>query len=728
MSFLKSALDLASKGFHVFPVYAGSKLPAIVDFPKLATRDQMQIVKWWTDPVMGFERDFNIGISTSKFGEGDEALLVIDVDNKGKKKGSEVLLELELQGLELPRTLEQVTPTGGRHIFFRVKEPLRQGTNVLGPGLDTRSKGGYVVGAGSVIDHKEYVMLDGTIAASPEILIKRIGKAREKNVSTPAIAFDEGQAVVRAEEYLGNGVDHSIQGEGGNETAYKVACRVKDMGVSRAKCLDLLLGPWNEKCEPPWSAEELSTIVDNVYKYGTETPGSLSPQAQFAPVDPDPTPTCYLEEMNKSYAFILKDGGHKVVHETVNEDGSPTLFFINEASFRSYYDNQQVVRGDGKTLSRAAEWLKWPKRRTYKGICFAPEREAKHGYYNLWRGFTCEPISPEKATAEQKLGLDMFLEHALQNVCLGNQDHFNWIMGYFAQLIQDPCERPLTTLVFKGSKGVGKNSLVDRVGAILGQYYTVVHDGRYLTSNFNGHLASSLMLVLDEAFWSGNKQAEGVLKGLTTERKMRIERKGEESFSIDNLVRLVVIGNEDWLVPASTDERRYAVFQVGEGRKKDAKFFTKMRDILDHKGGKGLLLHYLKTFDLSKVDVNEAPLTDALAEQKIHSLDNEAQWWNTVLQEGEFPDMTEFDGGWPVEISKRQAHQSLERYCKGRNIRSRIKDTASLTKFLKRVCPSIDAEQRLKKTEGRPRCYRLPTLETARGEWEKTLNQKLTWD
>ena len=730
MTQLEHAILLSELGFHVFPLYAGSKLPAIEDFPNKATRDQKQIRKWWTDPVMGFERDFNIGISTSKFSD-NEALLVIDVDNKGEKKGSETLLKLELEGLELPKTFEQVTPTGGYHLFFRVKEPLRQGTNVLGPGLDIRSRGGYVVGAGSTIGHRAYTFVENEIAAPPEALVIRVGKGRKRTETVVSSESDQPISLTMANEYLSNGVDHSIQGEGGNETAYKVACRVKDMGVSKAKCLDLLLGSWNELCEPPWNPEDLSKIVDNAYKYGVEPVGVANPLNYFKPVEDDvlsrdlvPDQLNYLEQINQNHALILKDGGHRIVRETVGEDGTPTLLFLPEATFKTYYSNKTVMRGDGKVKTWAELWLKWDNRRQYEGLCFAPQREARNNYYNLWRGFACEPLAPEKATPDQREGLRLFLEHALDNVCEGNQFLFDWLMGYFAQLIQQPSERPLTTLVFKGSKGVGKNALIDRFGSLLGQYYTVVHDGRYLKSNFNGHLASSLLLVLDEAFWSGDKQAEGILKGLTTERKVRIERKGEESFSIDNLVRLVVIGNEDWLVPATGDERRYAVFSVGDGRKQDKTYFKRMRELLEDKDGRRVLLHYLQSIDLSKCDYNTAPTTKGLLEQKIASLAPHEQWWHESLMEGALEGGSEFGSEWPTRITKEAVWQAHERYLKSRGISRWLKSSRDLGGFLRKACPQINNKNKQKEKNA----YDFPPLETAREEWETRLNQKIQWN
>jgi hypothetical protein len=92
------------------------------------------------------------------------------------------------------------------------------------------------------------------------------------------------------------------------------------------------------------------------------------------------------------------------------------------------------------------------------------------------------------------------------------------------------------------------------------------------------------MFALDEAFWSGDKQAEGVLKDLITGRDHVIEHKGKEPYSVANKTRVVIIGNEDWLIPASHDERRFAFFDVGDGRKQDRAFFQSMREGMEAGG------------------------------------------------------------------------------------------------------------------------------------------------
>ena len=174
---------------------------------------------------------------------------------------------------------------------------------------------------------------------------------------------------------------------------------------------------------------------------------------------------------------------------------------------------------------------------------FAPQQDFGPRWYNLWRGFTVQPA--HTGTGIAKTGRDLWLEHIRRNVCSDDPNQFDWFMGYVAHMVQRPSAKPLTSIVMRGGKGVGKNAALWPLQEILGKHGLLVSDKRYLTGNFNSHLENCLLLVLDEAFWSGEKQTEGILKHLITGDKHVIERKGVEPYAVDNLTRVVILGNGD---------------------------------------------------------------------------------------------------------------------------------------------------------------------------------------
>lgn len=105
------------------------------------------VTQWWTETP-----NANIGIAT-----GISDAFVIDVDTKNGKKGTETLVKLVSENGELPKTFTAKTYSGGWHHYFLMPEPrLKNSTGTvkagLGPDVDTRGDGGYVVAAPSVVE------------------------------------------------------------------------------------------------------------------------------------------------------------------------------------------------------------------------------------------------------------------------------------------------------------------------------------------------------------------------------------------------------------------------------------------------------------------------------------------------------------------------------------------------------------------------------------------------
>lgn len=718
MTRLEQALALARRGFHVFPIKPNGKTPIIKDFPNRATRDEDVIRRWFEDDSR------NIGISTSRFGE-DQALCVVDVDNKGGKNGDAQILALELEGYELPASLEQSTPSGGRHIVYTTDHPLRQGVNVLGEGLDVRSRGGFIVGPGSEIDGKPYQQINGhgQLAAAPEWLVHRLGVGRAEVAGGAVVlaGVDADRALGRALAYLKT-APISVKGRGGDQTAYKVAARLKDLGCSQSEALDLMLSEhWHNGCG--WTPERLAQKVQHAYHYGREQPGISAPEAVFPPAAqdaPESDPGVHpVDRLNEEYSFVK--AGAFVLQETTDCKGKFCILRLSSADMHAWFANKTLNIGD-KAVPLSKLWMASRTRREYDNVVFAPQQPIGSRFYNLWRGFTAEP-----AATSQHPSVAKFLEHALVNVCGGDEELCHWLMGFFAHMIQRPWEKPLVALVFQGAKGTGKNALVERVGALLGRHFLVADDERYLLGNFNSHLEANLFFVLDEAAWAGDKRAEGKLKGLITGREHNIERKGAEPYQVDNLCRVAIIGNEKWLVPASVDERRFAVFQVGDGRRQDRKFFESMRVGMEQ-GGYAHLLRYLLDFDLTGIDLNAAPTTRGLIAQKHASLEPVAEWWLDCITSDSLVG-SDWDGTLPPLIPTNRMRQAFEHWARGRNIRSRLPGRNDFLHELATIAPSLlKVKARPEVAEDSTYSFKNPGLPALRSDWDRFIGGAHDWN
>ncbi|HET8883032.1 MAG TPA: bifunctional DNA primase/polymerase [Solimonas sp.] len=776
------ALALAARGFHVFPLIEGAKLPLIEDFPNRATRDPATLAQWWNaDMGETFTLPYNVGIYTGRYGDDpDVSLCVIDVDNKNDKRGSDTILRMELEGFDFPATYTQDTPTGGHHIVYVTRTPVRNmvdrdGKGSIGRGLDIRGVGGFIVAAGSATEKGAYTGNALPVVDAPQALIERIlssGGApieRQEPSAEMLAGLDPERVMERAIDYLRNRAPEAIEGSGGDATTFKVAAQLKDIGVPQTDATGLMLEHWFDGCG--WSLSDLEVKVANAYRYGKTAPGAAAPEMQFQPLTGGDSAQRLLEgadvadggyenhplnRLNTEFAFVLIGGSHSILWETTDAEGKTETRLLNEDAFHKMHSGVAFPLSKKKKgkkgepdetviehVSLTKFWMDAPGRdtppsvdlgehpfwrRSYKGIYFMPGRPCPAGWYNGWRGFVCTPHEDgDPISAEAQWAFDAWKEHLLLNVCRNDADVNRWQTGWFAHMIQRPWEKPLVAPVYKGRKGTGKNSCVERVADLLGAHAMVTHERRYLTSQFNGHMQSLLLLVLDEAVWAGDKEGEGKLKGVITGAHHAIELKGKEIFRVPNFTRVSIIGNEDWLVPATEDERRFAVHGMAEGRMKDKPFFERMRIGMQQHGGDRLLLRYLLDFDLSTVDVNEAPITEALLEQKTESLEPLAQWWYDSLQQGELIGGA-FAGAWPEEVGGQTLIDTVGRHFRSRNIRTRMPTDTSIGRAIKKFSPSTTHGRKGRNADGKqPYVYRLAPLLKAREDWENFIGHTVTW-
>jgi hypothetical protein len=101
---------------------------------KGASRDVATVARWF-----GAKR-VNIGIATGAV----SGIIALDIDPR--HEGDETLLALERKHSALPATWRFLTGGGGEHMLFR--HPGRDVPNsagALGPGIDVRGDGGYIV-------------------------------------------------------------------------------------------------------------------------------------------------------------------------------------------------------------------------------------------------------------------------------------------------------------------------------------------------------------------------------------------------------------------------------------------------------------------------------------------------------------------------------------------------------------------------------------------------------
>jgi hypothetical protein len=142
---LDAALDYAARGWRVIPVPNGEKFPrGFPNWQTAGTTDTATITTWWTT-----NPDHGVGILTGP----ESGIFVIDIDVADGKAGDDTLHDLEAIHGQLPATATVRTGSGGLHLYFTWPDGTdirNSASGALGPGIDVRGAGGFVVAPPSV--------------------------------------------------------------------------------------------------------------------------------------------------------------------------------------------------------------------------------------------------------------------------------------------------------------------------------------------------------------------------------------------------------------------------------------------------------------------------------------------------------------------------------------------------------------------------------------------------
>src|SRR5262245_6309673 len=271
-------------------------------------------------------------------------------------------------------------------------------------------------------------------------------------------------------------------------------------------------------------------------------------------------------------------------------------------------------------------WINHSERRQYDGVVYAPG-ESTGRMFNLWTGVGCEPIAGD---------CELYLAHLHDNICDGDSGHYEYLLNWMANAVQNPGRPGEVAVVVRGREGVGKGVAAKEFGRLFGSHFRHVVHAKHLTGNFNAHLQQCSALFADEAFFAGDRSHESVLKALVTEETLLIEPKGVDSFPVRNCIHLLMSSNADWVVPAGAEARRFFVLNVADARMQDSDYFEAITRQMES-GGRGGLLYMLLERDLSDFDVRKVPQTVALAEQKAFSRRGLDLLVETLARDGVLP-------------------------------------------------------------------------------------------
>jgi len=334
-------------------------------------------------------------------------------------------------------------------------------------------------------------------------------------------------------------------------------------------------------------------------------------------------------QVNEDFAWVRHGGGNPVME--ILRQVKPhevQVAFMSKANFLTTFKNKPKVASEGKLIELGSYWLGHSARREYRSVVFDPTASPGADVgdrFNLFRGWAVEPIAGD---------CDRFLDFVFKMVCNRDEALYEWLMKWCAHIFQRPGDKPGTAPVFQGGQGVGKNTFMDTIGALLGRHYVEIDSLERLFGRFNFGTADKLLVVANEALWGGDKRMLGQLKSFVTEPSQTFEQKGVDSITMPSYTRLMLASNERHPVHIDADDRRFVFFKVNPEHARDEVYFKAIRKWRDD-GGLASLLHHLLDMDLTDYSPRVRPSSGFSQSVAELSMSHEQAFWKTVLNDGE---------------------------------------------------------------------------------------------
>lgn len=244
------AQRMQERGYCPMLLVAMDKRPVDMGWQEGAPRDVARRLGWNADKNLGWR----MGLQTN-----GRRLLAID-DDGGLMPLSETLGEL-------PPTWEQVTPSGGKHLVYRVPVgiELSNRVRVAGHAVDVRCDGGFIAIAPSELATGRYeVTHPGPIVELPE---RWLACLRAVPAPAPMPLPDHlTPSLERALKYTAQ-CEPAISGRGGHQATFRVALKCVEFGLPIADSM-VVLREFNQRCSPPWSEAELRHKAESAHGVG----------------------------------------------------------------------------------------------------------------------------------------------------------------------------------------------------------------------------------------------------------------------------------------------------------------------------------------------------------------------------------------------------------------------------------------------------------------------------
>jgi hypothetical protein len=620
------ALLFSGQGFYIFPAdpvkKKGLRAGEYTAEKKRwgATKDPDTIRQYWTE--LG---EAAIGVSTGK----DNRIFVVEVDTLvggHAADGAVALAALEAKHGPLPATRESESPTGSVHRWWRYPDGLeiKNSANEIGSGIDVRGEGGMVIAPPSWVPDRPASdkkparpagaykwRNDLPIADAPQWLLDLVVASKEKPkraeptertvVNVPPLP-DVATYVERVSHREYHNVAQAPAGRRNHQLNISSLILGKYVGsgeLDEQKAIQTMLDACKVNGLLDDGEDKCLATIESGLKKGKSEPAKM-------PLPDHPELTAPQANLLDKFWAHLPSG--KIIH-------APSRLLWAAGSFDKHIGRIKVALATGPGML-ASTWSS--QNRFVHSMGWAPGepmivkdriltddgwiRVPGERSFNLYL-----PPDIEHVEGDVSRWLDL--------IKFIYPEEWQHILEYFAFKVQNPGIKINHGLVFIGTPGIGKDTIVEPVIAAIGPHnFQGVPAPVFFNSDFNGYL-KAVLLRIDEVHDLGGESKYAFHDRTKTviaapPPSHRINVKHVPHHAALNVNGTIETSNHWDALYLPADDRRHFVC-ISERRKEDFSegYFTGTNGMYAWfgNGGNEAVAHYLANLDISAFDAKADP-------------------------------------------------------------------------------------------------------------------------
>ena len=325
------------------------------------------------------------------------------------------------------------------------------------------------------------------------------------------------------------------------------------------------------------SAKPFTTIdLDNIVLDDSDNLYNDSPAPETKYYDQD----VMIDSLNRDYEFGKEYfERYHAFDKTTNKFIYANLLkniveFIGKEDMKTRYGNLFFNKEDSDKPAQFIQyWIIDPKRRDvlsvdeipYSGVFTEDRIFYDNKCMNTFTGFDkriANEITDEQRTDGDKWFTEKYMD-TLIRLCEGNQDYAQWLLCFFAQIVQHPEDRKDRAVIIVGEQGNGKNTILEALKQVIGEdhYSTQSDPTKYFSEHAIEH-AHKLLCNFDESSCKNADKFAEQLKTFVTTQTVEINEKFVKQYKLRNYARMIATSNKTTALPVDfrSGDRRFVMF------------------------------------------------------------------------------------------------------------------------------------------------------------------------